>query len=335
MQVDVFIGCDMSQDTFDYCIRNRTHLLQEGQIQNKPAQIRSWLKRLQRTYAPTQLVLGLEHTGMYSALLLREAHAQELHVCVEHAMQIKFSLGLQRGKSDRVDAQRIAEYLMRFTDRLKVWKPKREVILQLQALQRNRERLLKVRKQLTQHLPAAKRFLTRAEWTIEQRACQRTVQTVDTDIQQLSQEIHTLIQQDTHLRALRGYVTSVVGVGEVTFVELVLRTNEFKDFANAKQLACTAGVAPFQYQSGSSLAGRPRVSHRAHKRLKTLLHLCAMAAIKSPGELQDYYLRKVQEGKAKMSVLNAVRNKLVHRIFAVATKQIMYQRNYQYALHKP
>ncbi|PRY25892.1 hypothetical protein CLV58_13627 [Spirosoma oryzae] len=36
-----------------------------------------------------------------------------------------------------------------------------------------------------------------------------------------------------------------------------------------------------------------------------------MAAIRVKGELQDYYQRK--EGKHKMLVLNAVRNKLIHR----------------------
>ena len=66
--------------------------------------------------------------------------------------------------------------------------------------------------------------------------------------------------------------------------------------------------------------------------MKTLLHLAAMGAIRSKGKLQDYYQRKVKEGKNKMSVLNAVRNKLVLRVFAVVAKNQKYDKNYRYSL---
>ncbi|MCX6186976.1 MAG: IS110 family transposase, partial [Bacteroidetes bacterium] len=38
-----------------------------------------------------------------------------------------------------------------------------------------------------------------------------------------------------------------------------------------------------------------------------------------------YYERKVAEGKNKMSVLNAVRNKIIHRVFAVIKSQTPYK----------
>lgn len=59
------------------------------------------------------------------------------------------------------------------------------------------------------------------------------------------------------------------------------------------------------------------------------------AAIRAKGELQDHYHRKVKEDKNKMLVLNAVRNKLIHRVYAVVAwgknmTQIMHHH-----LHKP
>ena len=57
-----------------------------------------------------------------------------------------------------------------------------------------------------------------------------------------------------------------------------------------------------------------------------------MTAIRVKGELQDYYERKVGQGKHKMSVLNAVRNKLVLRMFAVVHKNKKYEKNYALAL---
>lgn len=43
--------------------------------------------------------------------------------------------------------------------------------------------------------------------------------------------------------------------------------------------------------------------------------------------MAQYYNRKVAEGKSKMSILNADRNKIIHLIFAVIKKQIAYQNN--------
>jgi transposase len=62
-----------------------------------------------------------------------------------------------------------------------------------------------------------------------------------------------------------------------------------KSISDPKKMACHAGVAPFNYQSGSSVRGRPGVSQHARKRLKSLFHLGAMASIRAKGELQDYY----------------------------------------------
>ena len=86
--------------------------------------------------------------------------------------------------------------------------------------------------------------------------------------------------------------------------------------------------APVRYRSGTSIRGKTRVSHQARKRLKSLFHLGAMSVIRGPGELQDYYQRKVAEGKNKMLVLNAIRNKLIHRVYAVVRQGKKYDKNY-------
>ena len=137
-----------------------------------------------------------------------------------------------------------------------------------------------------------------------------------------------LIESDPRLSQLFELVTSVPGIGTATATEIVIATNEMKTITDPKKMACHAGVAPFNYQSGSSVRGRPGVSQHARKRLKSLFHLGAMAAIRVSGELQDYYQRKVKEGKNKMLVLNAVRNKLIHRVYAVVARGEKYDKNY-------
>src|SRR5690606_36505633 len=90
---------------------------------------------------------------------------------------------------------------------------------------------------------------------------------------------------------------------------------------------CQAGVAPFEHSSGKSIRGKTRVSHMADKSIKTLFHLAAMAVLnRKSSELKDYYERKIAAGKNKMSVLNAIRNKIIQRIFAVVQRGAPYQK---------
>lgn len=55
-----------------------------------------------------------------------------------------------------------------------------------------------------------------------------------------------------------------------------------------------------------------------------------MSSIQVNSELQMYYQRKVAEGKNKMLVLNAIRNKLIHRVYAVVKLGEKYNKFYSY-----
>jgi hypothetical protein len=76
------------------------------------------------------------------------------------------------------------------------------------------------------------------------------------------------------------------------------------------------------------------VSHRADKSIKSLLQMADLAVTtrQRSGELKEYYERKVAEGKNKMSVLNAVRAKLVLRMFAVIRNNTFCEKNYAFVL---
>jgi hypothetical protein len=44
---------------------------------------------------------------------------------------------------------------------------------------------------------------------------------------------------------------------------------------------------------------------------------CTFSAIKNDKSLRSYFERKVMGGKNKMSVINTVRNKLIHRVYGI------------------
>ena len=145
------------------------------------------------------------------------------------------------------------------------------------------------------------------------------------DLKKVDEQIQTLIKEDSELTRLFQLTTSVKGIGKVTATHIIVATNEFKSITEAKKFACYAGVAPFEHTSGTSINGRTHVSNMADKTMKSALHMAALCAIHYQGELQDFYLRKIEEGKNKMAVINAVRNKLIHRVFACVRDNRMYQ----------
>ena len=132
---------------------------------------------------------------------------------------------------------------------------------------------------------------------------------------------------NTELSKQAELIKSVPGVGKVLSWLLISKTDGFTTINCPRKLACYSGVVPFENQSGTSIYRKPRVSIFADKNMKSTLHLAAMSAIQNNEELKKYYKRKVEEGKNKMLVINAVRNKIIHRVFAVIKRQKPYEIN--------
>ena len=162
--------------------------------------------------------------------------------------------------------------------------------------------------------------------------CQSSLKALTKDLKKVNAQIQKIILEDEVLKKLFALITSIDGVGPVTATEMIITTNEFKNFSNDSQYACYAGVAPFEHKSGTSIRGKTRVSHMANKTIKTILHMAALAAKLIPGEMKNYYERKLKEGKHKMTILNAIRNKLIKRIYAVVQRNQPYQKNYLFEL---
>lgn len=93
----------------------------------------------------------------YNNHILSLLKIKNVIVWLEHPIHIKESLGMIRGKNDKVDAQRIALYTYKNRDEVHLWTPKREVIQKLDRLTATRSRLVKVRKIRTDFYGLCKR----------------------------------------------------------------------------------------------------------------------------------------------------------------------------------
>lgn len=282
----------------------------------------------------SSLLICAEYTGQYTYPLCCACEELQIALWLENPAQIKYSSGVHRGKSDRVDARRIAAYAMRFQDRARLFSLPEKNMATLKQLVGERDMYMCDKSKYQGQLTDQKRFMNKADYAGKASRMKRLIKDLEEALCEIDQKIKRLIESDPELRRQHELLLSVDGVGERTAVKMIVETNGFRDFDSARKFCCHAGVAPFRYTSGSSICSRNRVSNRADKSIKTLLHMAALSAAtrKTSGELREYYLRKVAEGKNKMSVLNAVRAKLVLRMFAAVRLDKPYDPNYVFAL---
>jgi transposase len=336
MNFQWFVGIDVSKSMLDISILKGSESKGYFQISNTEKAIklflRSWVKQEQINLKET--VFCLEHTGIYNAHFLKVMEERSLLVCLESSVHIKQSGGLQRGKNDKVDSYRIALYAFKNKDFLKLWQPERSVVKDLRRLSGIRNRLLNARKQLKNSIQEDSRFESKITMSKIKKCCKHTLTALEEDIKETDKAIEALIESDEQLKELFSYIESVPGVGKVTAAEIVINTNEFKRINNPRKYACYSGIAPFEHSSGTSVRGKTRTSKKANMKAKSLLHMSSLVAARFCSDLREYYERKVGEGKNKMNVLNAVKNKIIHRIFACVNQKRFYISNYKFCLEE-
>ena len=150
------------------------------------------------------------------------------------------------------------------------------------------------------------------------------MQVLEEEIKDIKISIEKLMNSEEEIQTNYDLIKSVTGVGFSNAVHMLIVTENFIRFTNARKFACYCGVAPFEYESGSSIRGKTKTSHLANKKIKSLLTMAAISAINHDAELKIKYEEKLKEGKAKMVALNIIRFKLIERIFAVIKRQSPY-----------
>lgn len=330
MQIKHFIGIDVSKDTLDLSVVVQGKCLQHLCIKNRTVEIKSAINKIMKSFGASvdDTIFCMEHTGMYNLPLVKYLQSHQSKMWLESGIHIRKTLGLVRGKNDKVDSIRIAMYSYMNRHQIKLWQAPRKLIERISALLSQRSRLSKAKKQIKTANLEQRLFLDKEIMKSLNKYTYKTVFVINTQIEAIENEILMLIKEDEKLNRMYQIITSVHGIGFVTAVYILVTTNEFININNPKKYACYSGVVPFEHSSGSSVRGKTRVSQMANKNIKSLLHLAALSTIRKQGELHEYYNRKVAEGKNKMSVLNAIRNKLVLRIFACVNQNREYEKNY-------
>ena len=323
---ETFVGIDVSKLTLDVTIlkpqaRKLTHRVFDNSDDGH-LKLKNWLSVHNEVVFPRALFC-LEHTGLYTRSIDRFLREREAYVWMESSLHIKKSLGLTRGKNDKIDSQRIAEYAYRFSDKAVIRDHCPSGIQILRDLLTTRDRLNKSLKSIIVSINELKRVDPRQAMDLETYQL-AAIRGLKTSISEVEEAMLEAVEKDSQLSKHCEMATSIPGVGKILAVKLMVYTQVFTRFESVRQLACYCGVAPFEHRSGTSINGKTGVSKFANMDLKSTLHLASLSAIQHNPDLKAYYLRKVNEGKSKMCAINAVRNKLLSRIIAVINRQTPY-----------
>lgn len=318
MKKNWFIGIDISKMTLDIVIyapqtkhSDASNYIKVSNDRDGFQQMLKWLRS--RGVVAAGLVVGMENTGAYGNALRAFLEEEHVDYCCFTPVHLAHSFGLVRGKNDRVDAERIAYYTYLHRDELQYSHLSSKAILRLQELSAERKRLAVERGKFRGYLTEAKRM----ERTQTVERAEEMLALISKQIKQVEQEMAEVAEGDETVANSLALLLSIKGIGLVNAVSTIVHTNNFKAFQNARQYACYLGIAPFERQSGTSIHGRPHVGPHGARQLKADLTQAAKSAITFDEEAAAYYKRKTADGKHFGVVLNAVKFKLVCRMFAV------------------
>ena len=323
MKVPYIIGADLSKKSIDVACHS-THLhVKITNDQSGYEELMKWLKL--QNIGTSEMMMVMEHTGLYSYRLEQYLYSKHIPFAKVSGLAIKRSMGLVRGKSDKQDAARIARYGFEKADQLVIAEPVSENLQRLQILHSLRERLVRNRASLLTAVKELQEVYVFKTSDLVIASQYKLIKNFDQQIEKIDNEIQNIIHAEKSICQNYHLLQSIKGVGKVLALATIIKTHNFTRFTDARKFACFCGTAPFENTSGTSIRGKTRISHLADKRLKTLLDLSAKSAIQYDKELREYYLRRTENGKSKMSTINVVRNKILYRMFAVIKRQTPYQ----------
>ena len=326
-----FIGCDMSKSFFDVSYHDGNKPMYLDQFTNDANGFKLLVKALKGiTNCPkAKWFVCFENTGVYSKLLLEYLISHSIACKEENALQIVKSLGLRRGKDDKVDSKRICLYAFEKRDSIKPTSMPDKRITKLKKLLSRRNLLIRNKVSFSNSMSEQKAVLEPGLYKMLTRQNQELLNLIKKQIKEIEKEICATINEDEQIKKNYELVQTVAGVGPIISAQMIATTENFTCFSSARKFACFAGIAPFPNRSGN-FEGKTKVSHYADKKVKALISNGVNAAVRWDKEMGEYYERKLKERKAKGCVKNAIKNKIIHRIFAVVKRQTPYVKMINY-----
>ncbi len=328
-----FVGIDVSKHWIDASWSDDSNPQYLGQFQNSIPGFKKLLaavKKLTKVES-TAWFFCFENTGTYSKLLLQWLCSEEIPCREENALKISKEAGLRRGKSDKLDSGVICKYAFKNRDSIQITTLPSPTIELIKKLLSRRDFLVRQKAARQTSLKEQKAEFTPELLKALEEQDKAALQNLADDIKFVEDQIESLIASNEQIQKNNQLAKSVKGVGPVIAWYMIAYTNNFQAFANSRKFASYTGIAPFPDESGTCRKRKNRVNPMANKHIKALITNGSLAAIIHDTEIRTYFQRKIAEGKDQGVVMNAVKNKLIARVFAVVQRGTPFVTTHNYA----
>ncbi len=305
--------CDVPVETFERTAKGVSQSIKWLDAQ---------LKKAGESETPVRAVM--EATGKYSleltALLMQQR--PELRPAIINPKRghdfIK-SLGI-RAKTDRMDARAIGFYGVE--RRPAEYEPQTPQLAKLREMNRFRDFLV------AQKVAEGNRMDDASQCKEVRRIAKRRKTQIERDIKKIETEMKTHITSTPDLKHDAQLLASIPGVGFLSICTIMAELGDLRRFKRARQATAFAGMCPSEFESGSSVRGKTRLSKAGNARIRQSLYMSTMTTARKPGPLHDDYIRKLGEGKTCMVAMGMVMRKLLVLMRAILISGKPYDKNY-------
>lgn len=319
-----YLGIDVCKAKLDCMLLNsETRKLKSKTVDNTPSGFKKLLEWLDKNQAQTPHVI-LEPTGTFHepvSLAMTDAGLKLSQV--NPAQLRKFAQGLGvKTKTDKADSTVLARY--GFTQDPPAWQPPPASVRTLTALLTRRDAVADDL-QRERNRQGATEFSEAPEAVRE--SLSQSIAFLAAELDRLQKMINDHIDTDPDLREKKDLLLTIPGVGP-RVADHMTALLAGRTFDRAEQLAAYLGLVPVQWESGSSVHGRPRMSKAGPAHLRKLLYLPAVTALRFNPHIKALHDRLLAAGKTKMSVIGAAMRKLAHLCFGVVSSGKPYAANF-------
>jgi len=320
------LGVDVSKNTLDIsCSELNEHVKIKNGTEGFTVFLK-WCKHFKIDLKQSFLVM--EFTGGYEYKLIQFCESRGILYTRIPGLAIKNSLGITRGKNDKVDSSRIAQYGEEKHKSLTPSRPLNPAIVSLKELLSFRKRLVRENAGYQATIKERIHMYGGNKKDIIVKKLEQKLKGNIKNIAAIEAEMLNIVAQDEKISINYRLITSIKGIGKINGLMTIAFTENFTSFTNPRSYAVYVGVVPFDHSSGISIKGRKRVSHIANKELKQELNQAARSAMEWDKEMRSYGEEKLKT-KCYKIVLNNIKFKLILRMFAVVKRGEIYVENYR------
>ena len=328
MQAVFFLGIDVSKNSLSAHLRAQSKdnpLWSNKNVPNTEGGFRlieeTALKKIRKLCnEPFTVAIGMESPGVYGERLAHYFYGRggfAVYVLNPAAVRSFARSAMARNKNDSADAGAIASYmLLAMPERIVApWAAPLPEESLLNGLSRRRDELVSMRTMENNRL---EKWKNKAEPSDEGlSSIERSVAFLEGEIKKIEAMIKGHIDSHPGIRKNTGLMRTIPGIGETCSVVIESQTNGLSKFTKVRQLTAYAGLSVTEHASGTSVMKRPHIDKRGNSRIRRVLYMCAVSAIRANPVIKDFYSRLLGRGKCKKLAIVACMRKLLHIIWGV------------------